>query len=275
MTDPPLSHNTDKGRFYTHPKHGKSVPSITNVKDVKAIPGLKFWAARMAAEYTADNLEKLAGLERDEIIQLVKNSPFAGRGKKQQASKVGDIVHDWIDQVAKGGTVNPLVYVDKDGIEHESPRQARQMWRQFAGPDDKCFLEMRKPRWVMSEFTVWSDAHNYAGTGDWIAYIGNLLVLGDNKTGERIYPDTAFQLAALANADFILDVDGTEHPLPKVDAYAVLHIRPTFWRLWRANKEAVDAYWRGFVGLKDAFDCVNNYEDKVYEYSPKVEVRAA
>jgi hypothetical protein len=145
------------------------------------------------------------------------------------------------------------------------------MWRQIVGP--KGFVETYKPSWSLSEFTVWSDAHNYAGTADLAAYIGNALVLIDHKTGKNAYPDTALQLAALANADFILSPDGTEMPLPKFDRCGILHIRPRSCRLIPVDH--IEEAFSAFLGLKACFDWQVAYQDETLKYAPKLEVLAA
>jgi hypothetical protein len=81
------------------------------------------------------------------------------------------------------------------------------------------------------------------------------------------------QLGALANADFIIEPDGTEKPLPAFDAFAVLHLRPRFSRL--IPVEHTDEWFKAFLGLKAVFDCVLSYEDSTLAYAPKTEVRAA
>ena len=238
---------------------------------MKNIPALKYWAAKECAGYAADNIGRLAQLDREEIFQLVKGSPFTQRGKRNQSSLIGDIVHGWIDSLIKTGQeIDSGIYTDKDGKQQRAPVQAMQMWRQFTG--ETGFLDRYKPRWVASEFTVWSDTYGYAGTADWAAYIGDSLVLGDNKTGNQVYPDVAMQLAALARADYILEVDGTEKPLPKFDKYAVLHLRPMFSRL--IPVESTDEWFKAFLGLKACFDAVIGYEDQTLGYAPKLEVRA-
>lgn len=268
MTDPVLSMSTSRGRFYTHPRTGKSRPSITNIKGMKSIDALKFWAAKECGNYTADNIAKLAALDHDEIVQLVKAAPFAATSKGRQASQIGDIVHNWIDCDIKGEAVDPREYTGKDGITREAPLTARQMWRQYQG-----FLDKYRPKWVASEFTVWSETHGYAGTADWAARIGGALVLGDHKTGNNVYPDVAMQLAALAGADCILMPDGTEKPLPKFDKFAVLHIRPRFSRL--IPVEHTEEWFKAFLGLKAVFDAVVNCEESTLMYAPKIETRAA
>jgi hypothetical protein len=270
MTDPVLSVKTANGRYYTHPGRGKQVPSVTNIKDMRNIPALKYWAAKQAANYAADNRIKLAALEREEVFQLVKSAPFAATSAGRESALVGDIVHEWADRIVKGDSgFDTDSYTDKrTGEVLPSPLQAKQMWRQFQG-----FVDKYHPKWVAGEFTVWSDKYGYAGTADWSAYIGTALVLGDNKTGTGVYPDTAMQLAALGNADFILDADGTEHELPRFDRFAISHIRPRFSRL--IPVEHTDEWFKAFLGLKTLFDCVIEWEDSTLQYAPKIEVRAA
>lgn len=260
MTDPILSVSTANGRYYVHPDRRDMAPSITNITSKKDKPGLKYWAAREAATYAADNLDKLQTLSRDEVVQLVKMAPFAR--SEDSPSAIGDTVHGWIDVYAKGEVVS----ADEVAA---APRQARDMWRQFHG-----FIDRYKPHFIMSEFTVWSDKHGYAGTADWAAFIdGGGTVLGDTKTGKAVYPDVGMQLAALANADYILNADGTETELPKFDAYAVLHLRPMFARLIPVQR--IDESFDQFLGLKAAFNFDVLYADEVLGYAPKIETRAA
>lgn len=260
MTDPALSITTQNGRYYVHPGRRTEAPSITNITGKKEKPGLKYWAAREAATYAAENLGKLQSLTRDEVVQLVKMAPF--RRTESSPSAIGDIVHNWIDAHIKG------VPADVTAAEvATAPKTARDMWRQFTG-----FVERYQPEFRMSEFTVWSDTYGYAGTADWCADLSGTLVLADTKTGKQVYPDTGMQLAALAKADYILDPDGTERPLPSFDRFAVLHLRPTYARLIPVTK--IDECFEQFLGLKRVFDFDVAHADTVMGYSPKIETRA-
>jgi hypothetical protein len=248
-------------------------PSITNIKQVKNVP-LGGWASRKCAEYTAENIASLATLSPVEIKELVKGAPWRADPDKPNEAGIGDIVHDWIDQYVKnGGTSSPNteVYYDREGQEHPAPITAKRMWRQFTG-----IIDRYHPEFIESEWTVWSDKYGYAGTADLSAYIGpqRWTTLIDNKTGKRPYPDMAMQLGALAYADFILDVDGTERPIPPFTRFAILHIRPMSATLVPIPKEAVDAWFKAFLGLKVVFDCINEWEDKTLLYAPKVQVAA-
>lgn len=275
MTDPILSEKTSNGRYYTNPNNHKSVPSITNIKGMKHIEGLKYFYLKACGNYAADNKDKLATLDRNEVFQLVKGAPWAPKPVEDNPSKIGDIIHDFIDQDIKrtlagssGPEVDSTVYRDKDGNEFESPRIVRNMWRQYGG-----FVDRYKPKWVDSEFTVWSDTYGYAGTADWSAFIGNALVLGDTKTGKGVYPDTAIQLAALAKADYIIAPDGTQRDMPKFERFGILHVRPMFTRL--VPVEHIDEWFEAFKALKVVFDTVINFENKTLCQAPKTEVRAS
>jgi hypothetical protein len=257
MTAPALSVSTPFGRYYYNPARQTQVPSITNIKGKKSIDSLKYWAAKEAARYAADNIEKLYGLTPDEVFRLVKSAPFSNDSPRAESSAIGDLVHDWIDRYIK----NDAPSADEVGA---AAPTARHMWRQFSN-----FVQHYKPDWQDSEFTVWSERFEYAGTADWSARINGALVLGDTKTGKAIYPDYAMQLAALAKADYILEPDGSQRPLPKFERFGLLHVRPTFTRL--VPVDLIDECFKQFLALKIVFDFDVQFSDAVLLPAPKLE----
>lgn len=206
------------GRVYVRPSTGRAVRSVTAALRVLDKPGLKYWAARECAEYAATNIDTLSQMERDEVIRLVKKAPF---GKKDELTpaQIGDLVHNAVDDYIKTGNDDPDMT--------DWPTTAVRMWNEFL----HGFVAKYKPEWVASEFTVWSEKYGYAGSCDWAAKIGKWLVYGDHKTGKRVYPEVGLQVAALANAEFIINDDGSERPNLTPQRHCVLHIRPTFTRL--------------------------------------------
>lgn len=290
MTDPKLAISTPYGRHYAHPRREKAAPSITNIKAKKDIPGLKFWAAREAATYAAEHHDRLTKLTLEERVQLIKSAPFGSASKNADSSHVGDVVHEWVDRYAKGEEIpedeiaNPT-YAASDGSKRiklppAAARSAKGMWRQFFGAGrhkadyERGVVDRYPIEWIESEFTVWSDAHNYAGTADWAAKINGAVVLGDTKTGRSLYPDMRYQLAALANADFILDDDGNERPLPQFEKFAILHLRPTFARLVPVNPDAIGPAFQAFLGLAAVFQDDVAWEQNTFMRANKIEVRA-
>jgi len=254
MTDPALSITTDHGRYYIHPGKQSQVPSITNIKDLLNKPGLKYWHAKECAAYASAERVKLATLSADEAFTLVKGAPFLR--KENSPSRIGDIVHDWIDRYIK---------IELDTFTAElaaAPITARRMWEQFLK-----FKEHYNPQFIDSEFTVWSDKYGYAGTADIAMRLGKQTVLVDTKTGNRNYPETGMQLAALANADFIITPEGDEKPLPKFDAFAILHLRPMSFSLIPVYN--LDEAFKAFLGLKATFDWQVEWADKTLGFAPR------
>jgi hypothetical protein len=225
---------TTGGRVYEHPVTHAVMPSITAVISMLDKPALKFWAARLCAEYAAENIAALADTPPDERIKLIKGAPWASSGK---SADDGDKAHDWFDRVIKGETI------PDDEIAAASIT-ARRMLKQFY-----AFVDYYKPEWLASEFTVFSHKYEYAGTADWAARIGPWTVLGDWKTGKSVYPEVGLQLAAIGNADVIVTPDGKETPLPKFNRYAVAHIRPTYAQLHPINN--IEECWEAFKAARE------------------------
>ena len=249
MTAPKLSKETDNGRYYFRPGKASELPSVTNIKKVRNVPAINGWKVNTTARYAADNLDMLQPLPPFERYQLIKSAPY----QPSESGQIGDLVHDWIDRMVKGESI-PADELNATNI----PRAARQTFNTFL-----AFQRRYQPVLNEAEFTVWSDTYGYAGTADLDMTIGGIRILADNKTGNNAYWDTGIQLAALAKADFILDEDGTERPIPHYDRYAILHLRPTYFRLIPVNN--IDECFAGFLGLKAVFDLEINYADKVLD----------
>jgi hypothetical protein len=118
----------------------------------------------------------------------------------------------------------------------------------------RLFWDAVKPQTIDTELTVVNPELGYAGTLDLLAVVdlqdgtGPQLAVGDYKTGKRIYPAVALQLAALANATHVLRADGSliEFPAPRRDLGFAVQIRP---RSWHAYPVQIDVAWRAFKAL--------------------------
>lgn len=262
MTAPALSVDTSNGRYYRRPGRHDTVPSITNIIGMLDKPALRYWYAKECANYAADNREKLATLNRDEAYTLVRNAPNAYTS--ESPASIGNQVHAWIERFVKG---EPPSHDELMG----ASRTARGMWQAFTKVRNE--YEKRGLEFIATEFTVWSDTHGYAGTADLHLRIDGFDTLVDTKTGKGIYPETAMQLAAIANADVILTPDGSERPVPSFDRYAILHLRPG--QGWHgegtlAPVEKIDEAFASFLGLKAAFDWKVESSDQTILFSPKI-----
>ena len=210
MTVPPLAVGTDYGRAYISPVTGESVPSVTTILDVINKPAILNWSVKMAAQFCVDNWVELGAMSATEKLIAIREAPEKYTMEK---ASLGTKVHEIADSWAKG-------------VPSENPEKTGPYITQFLN-----FLMDRRPKFLHTETTFWSRAHSYAGTADAVAEINNEIYLIDFKTGRGTYADHGLQLSALRNADFIIEPDGTELPMPRIDHSAVLHLRPRGYKL--------------------------------------------
>ena len=229
----PVNARLSRGRVYKHPITGEEATSVTTfIGDGFPKPRLMGWAGRTVAEYAFDHSSLIAGMveaagddaeARAAVVKLIGGAPYRKRNK---AGDVGTQVHEWIESLANGDpapTGEPAPH-----IEH------------FLR-----FVDEWHPRFDMAEATVWNRTLGYAGTLDWVAGIPGLgHVLGDTKTG-GVYPEVALQLAAYRFAEFVLEDDGIEGPMPQIDCCVVLHLQADGYEL--IPVQADEAALAGFL----------------------------
>jgi len=212
-------------RFYVHPdKQFGQVPGVTSVLNQLPKDFLKWWAAKMAAEFAVDNagawIQLALSGERQAAVDIIKKAHLRNT---DEAAKFGTDAHEVWEKMARGeklGRYHPGMQPFIDGFEQ--------------------FLQRFEPEFLAIERTVWSETHGYAGSFDWGVRIAgekleqeeDAIVIGDNKTTRSgIHAEVALQLNAYAKGDYILNPDGTTEPLPEFNAAAVFHCRPEGWKL--------------------------------------------
>lgn len=206
---------------------GKPIPGVTTMLG-KGLPkpALPRWAAKVCGEYVADNLDTLAALpDRESVIATVKQSPWTQR---DQAAVRGTDVHAIAEAVLHGREVEvpPHLEGHVDGYVR--------------------FLDEWQPEPLLTERPVASRHWWYAGTFDAIVKLrdGRVLMV-DNKTSKGVYGETALQLAAYAGAEFYVDDQETEQPIPDTDGLAVVHITATGTDLYPVLDPA--AAWKDWL----------------------------
>lgn len=255
MTAPRHARTTSKGRTYQHPVTGETAWSVsTLIKGGTPNSQLIGWASRSVAEYAVanhqqlDRMLNLVRIQKDETgryigvvndpdavaaaVSWLSGSPNRDRDRK---SDLGSAVHKEVEDIILG-----------------KPRKAE--WdgelAAFKPHWDK-FVADFTPEFLASEATIWNRTEMYAGTLDWIAKIGNKVVLGDVKTGKGIYAEVALQLCAYAHGEFVLLDDGTEEPLPDIDGAVALHLRPDGYEVIPVHLS--DAVWDAFRYVREVF----------------------
>ena len=216
MTVPSIKTITRYGsRYYIDPRHGSKVVGVTSVLRCLPKPFLQYWAAKVVAEEAVDNLGAVMNLvtsdNRSGAIDLLKRAPGRSSGA---AADIGTQVHAVAEVLNRG---------EDPGLVHPDIEPWVNSYRQFLDDWQPSFSEV--------ESTVWSDAHQYAGTADGFCSIDGDQLVMDLKSGKGVYEETSLQLTAYAFGDYLLSPDGTERPIPPVTAAAVVHVRPEGYEL--------------------------------------------
>lgn len=216
-----------------------TLPSVTTVLKNEAKPAIAQWAANQTAAFAVANAERLLGMsdaksygflqyfwKREPKDALSADPDLAGYHETvlQDASELGDSVHEWIE--ASLFSTSPFPNV--------ADRNERfwQCVEQFDAWRDTVDLKPHR-----TEVTVWDerediDGLGYAGTFDLQAEIDGEMYLIDVKTSRGLYSSTWMQLAALYNARYLLQEgpDGRDQMLKDwqkpIQKLAVLHVRP-------------------------------------------------
>lgn len=209
---------TPDGRYYE--RNGRKYISVTNVLDhCISKPVLVPWASKVVAEYAVAH----PGAD----IKEWKRQP---KIVKETSAQRGTDIHAWCEQYF----LNPELAMDNMPAEYVA---------ECVGFVECIIRNGIVP--LAAEATVYSDQHDYAGTNDLFGTcksMGDIVIGADIKTGKSIYPEYALQLAAYRFADYIGLPDGTDVPVPKVQASAVLHVDHGRTRLVPVRAEMGEFY---------------------------------
>ena len=285
MGNPALATTSETGaRFYTW--RGESFWSVTTLIG-GGVPkyGLPAWYGRMVAELAyaelaargphyrghatlrawakagrAEILEaqaegrlkslKPAKMKPDELaLRFLKGEPERVR---DDAARRGSGVHEEAEQL--------VMALARETGEAWAAGRPLPSWPEELQPHMRSFaswLERAHPVYEATEATVFNRPQAYGGTLDAIADVpwtdgGRRLAVIDYKSGNRVYPEVALQLAAYARAEFIGSPDGeTEIPMPAVEAAAVLHITPKGCHLYPVDIR--DRVFGAFLYAREIF----------------------
>ena len=210
---------------------GAWVPGVTTLIG-KGLPkpALPYWAARTVAEWVADNpdltedLKRMGG--RGPAVAFLKELPWQ---KRDEAAIRGTDVHALAERLVHGDEV-------------EVPEHLAAHVQGYVDWLDATNVEP-----LLTERPCASRQWQYAGTFDLIARIDGVTWMLDVKTSSGVYGSMALQLAAYANAEFYLDADDAEQPMPPIDRYGVLHVTEAGTALHYLPASANDSAWKDFL----------------------------
>lgn len=189
----------------------RKVMGVTAVKDMLPKEALMKWVGRNVAGYALDHWDELHELKPSERLKRLEGSMW---GNRDAAAAKGTAIHGYAEKLVAG-------------IEVTIPSATKGYAEQAARWMDEFDIEP-----VLIEPALFSRQYAYGGTADLFALAhalegpeGPLRVLADYKTGASgIWPDFAIQGIGYERADFYLDEDGEEQPVPEVDAIWGIHL---------------------------------------------------
>jgi hypothetical protein len=233
---------TSGSRYYTWRQDEEPYWSVTTIiGGGLPKPALINWSANEVASYVCGNLDEISGLIRKDpegAYDFLKRVPWR---KKEKAADEGTAIHEAVEAYVLGKPMPTW------------PLPLRGKMRAF-----ERFLLEREPEYMdgMSEAPVFNRTERYAGTLDGIFTLGRgglkgARCLTDVKSGKGVYPDVALQLSAYRFAEFVGAPDGSEHPMPEVDAAVVLHLTETGYDLIRVRAD--EQTYRSFLYVREVY----------------------
>jgi len=237
------------GRIDTKTGHhykldGKKAPGVTTILgDGIPKPALVGWAAKTIAEYVGERIT--ANGDASELIDALRDlgrdnryNKWPDNGSFSRLALIDTLkgVH-WQDRdkaANKGTAVHNMAEALMNGDEVTPPDE-------LVGHVDSYirFVNDWQPTDEILEFVCGHRTHGYMGTGDIICRLRDgrrwLLDYKTNRSGP--FQEVALQLAAYRYAEFILDQDGNEQPMPEVDACGVVWIRSDGYDLYEVKAD--------------------------------------
>ena len=187
------------------------IPSVTTIiKLIDKSGPLVGWAKRETAASAVRNLDALMAMRKEggpqAAIDWLKTIPDYQRDR---AADRGSNVHAIAEQIIRG----------------QKPEIPEELGPYVASYH--AFLREWQPKFIAVEQMVVSLRHDYAGTFDAFATIGNERWLLDLKTSAGVYSETALQLAAYGAAEFIgRPGDPKRYHVPRAQRFGVIHVTP-------------------------------------------------
>jgi hypothetical protein len=208
---------TPRRHLYT--LDGTRVVSPSPVLNVLAKGGLAPWAAKLVAEAVADQastVDAVRALGRDVMVAALRAIP-------DQASRTardrGTLIHELAVGVVLGQESDLIADPDIAGALAGLAR-----WFDLVGFEAELI-----------ERPIGNRACQYAGRFDVVGTMADdrdVRWLLDLKSGSGIYGEVALQLAAYARAEFYLNDDGDEQPMPRIDRIGAVHVQPELSELY-------------------------------------------
>jgi hypothetical protein len=232
----PTGRTDFKNGGHSYKLDGQKAPGVTTIiGDGIPKPALIGWAAKSIAEYVGERIDRNGdGRLVIDDLRTIGTDP-----------KTGNRWNKWPDdgtfsRLALIETLKGVHWLDRDraankGIAVHGYAEELMAGEEVEPPDELVghvdsyigWHTLWQPRDPILEFVCGNRKAGYMGTGDIICTLADgrrwLIDYKTNRSGP--FHEVALQLAAYRYAEFIVDSDGTEQPMPPVDCCGVLWIR--------------------------------------------------
>lgn len=175
--------NFDEERHLYH-VGGVKIDGVTGVLTTIAKPALIYWAVNECIKCLNQALKPGEAYDEIQIAAMLEAGKTAHRKKSGEASQIGKMVHQWIEDYIAGKNPTALV--------HAQAKKSVEQFLQWEKDHKVKFLE--------SERIIYSKEYKYAGTLDFICEYEGKKWLGDFKTSSGIWDEYWIQTAAYQHA---------------------------------------------------------------------------
>jgi hypothetical protein len=230
MTSPKRAYIDGNGdRLYVNLDVTRRNLAVSSALGVLDKPWLPKWYAKIVAE----NAAELLGIwfydddmpvallpyyddhSEDIDFELLADDLAASpEWERDEAGGLGDEVHSAAERILVASRGNPeaasaLLWMESEGYDGLSGECASRL----DGMMD--WLRDNKVEVLMTEFTVFNDTHNYAGSCDILARVNGELMFIDVKTSKNWDDKFPLQIAAYANGEYGVDDKDNRFELPE------------------------------------------------------------
>jgi hypothetical protein len=223
MTSPKRAYIDGNGdRLYVNLDVTKRNLAVSSALGVLDKPWLPKWYAKIVAENAVEvmmDMEYCLFMEYFDpddgydYEALAKDLAASPEWERDEAGGLGDEVHSAAERILVASRGNPeaasaLLWMESEGDDGLSEECASRL----DGMMD--WLRDNKVEVLMTEFTVFNDTHNYAGSCDILARVNGELMFIDIKTSKNWDEKFPLQVAAYANGEYGVDDNDNRFELP-------------------------------------------------------------
>jgi len=195
------------------------LPSASTIINAMAKPALEGWKAKRMAEYAVTSeFSDLVSQSPVRAMDALKSAPYTDTGRSDLGTDVHAVCE--ADDLGVPFELPPRTGNTSDAERLEAVEPFLWQWQDLKARMGVVIVDVER--------TTYNLTARMAGTCDRLCIVPPLVdqghqrqllpVIGDIKTGARVYPEVALQLACYAHAEGIIGDDGTQlPPWPQID----------------------------------------------------------